>query len=75
MLDFTGVSSIDAAGIGELVRFYNLTAAANGMLRIVHVRSRVRELLHRVALLELLEADGVAAIRPGLVSRSGYAFK
>jgi anti-anti-sigma factor len=55
VLDFTGVPSIDAAGIGQLVRLYNLTAAANGMLRIVHVRARVRELLHRVALLELLD--------------------
>ena len=64
VLDFTGVSSIDAAGIGQLVRLYHLTAAANGMLRIVHVRARVRELLHRVALLELLDADGVAAVRP-----------
>lgn len=63
VLDFTGVPSIDAAGIGQLVRLYNLTAAANGMLRIVHVRARVRELLHRVALLELLDVSDLTAIR------------
>ncbi len=65
VLDFTGVSSIDAAGIGQLVQLYNLTAAAYGMLRIVHVHARVRELLQRVALLELLDADGVATIGRG----------
>jgi anti-anti-sigma factor len=56
VLDLTGVSSIDAAGIGQLVRLYNVTAAAHGVLRIVHVGARVRELLQRVALLELLDA-------------------
>jgi anti-anti-sigma factor len=57
VLDLTGVTSIDAAGIGELVLAYNLTAAAHGVLRIVHAGAWVRELLQRVALFELLDPE------------------
>ena len=34
VLDLTQVSRIDAAGVGELVRAYNMTAASNGVLRV-----------------------------------------
>jgi anti-anti-sigma factor len=57
VLDLTSVPSIDAAGISQLVLLYNVTAAANGVLRIVHAGARVRELLQRVALFELLDAE------------------
>jgi anti-anti-sigma factor len=55
VLDLARVSAVDAAGIGELVRAYNMTAALNGALRIVHATTRVRVILERVGLLDLLE--------------------
>jgi anti-anti-sigma factor len=55
VLDLARVSAVDAAGIGELVRAYNMTAAVNGAVRIVHATTRVRVMLERVGLLALLE--------------------
>jgi anti-anti-sigma factor len=54
VLDLARVSSIDAAGIGELVRAYNITAAMDGELRIMHATKRVRELLERAGLFDRL---------------------
>jgi anti-anti-sigma factor len=56
VLDLTRVTSIDAAGVGELVRAYNLTTAANGTVGIVNANGWVREMLHRAGLLPLLSA-------------------
>jgi anti-anti-sigma factor len=58
VLDLARVWSIDAAGVGQLVRLYNLTMAADGVLRIAHVTTWVRELLQRAALFSLLTAGG-----------------
>lgn len=57
VVDLAGVRRIDAAGVGELVRAYNMTSAAAGFLRIVHATRWVREILSRVGLFELLSAD------------------
>ena len=57
VLDLGRVSRIDAAGIGELVRAYNMVATADGLLRVVNLTRRVREILRRVELLDLLSAD------------------
>ena len=57
VLSLAGVTDVDAAGIEELVQVYNATHAAGGALRIAHARERVRELLRRVALLDLLEDE------------------
>lgn len=57
VVDLGRVSRIDAAGVGELVRAYNMAAAADGLLRIVNVTRRVREILNRVQLLDLLSAE------------------
>jgi anti-anti-sigma factor len=54
VLDLARVSRIDAAGVGELVRAYNMTLAANGVLRTVHANGWVREILSRVGLFEIL---------------------
>lgn len=54
VLDMSRVSTIDAAGVGQLVRAYNVAAAAKGELRIVHVAPRVREPLVRAGLFHLL---------------------
>jgi anti-anti-sigma factor len=54
VLDLADLSEIDAAGVGELVRAYNLASAAEGTLWIVNAASSVRELLVRVGLFDLL---------------------
>lgn len=57
VVDLAGVSRIDAAGIGQLVRAYNIAAASGGALRIVNTSSRVREMLERVRLFARFSAD------------------
>ena len=56
LLNLARVSRIDAAGVGQLVRAYNMTSAANGVLRIVHATPWVRDILDRVGLFDLLSA-------------------
>jgi anti-anti-sigma factor len=56
VLDLGRVSAIDAAGVGQLVRAYNLTRAVNGTLRIKHAAPKVREMLVRAGLFERLSA-------------------
>jgi anti-anti-sigma regulatory factor len=51
------VPNLDAAGIGELVHLYNMAAAAHSALRIANARPRIRELLDRVGLFDLLSGD------------------
>jgi anti-anti-sigma factor len=58
VLNLACVSRIDAAGAGELVRAYNVTVAANGMLQIVHANPWVREVLTRAGLFHLLSGGG-----------------
>ena len=60
-VDLARVPSIDAAGIGELIRAYNMTMAAGGALRIRHATPWVREMLERVRLFELLTLGVVTA--------------
>jgi anti-anti-sigma factor len=52
-----GDTDLDAAGIGELVRVFNLTRAAGGHLRVTCIRRSVRQLLEQVGLLHLLTDD------------------
>jgi anti-anti-sigma factor len=71
VLDLSRVSSIDAAGIGEVVRAYCLMAAGNGRLRIQHANAWVRKTLELVGLFDLLTATvcsdaGAAAERSEL---------
>lgn len=54
VLDLAGVSKIDAAGIGDVVRAYNLAMACNGRLRIANTNPWVRMMLERVGLFERL---------------------
>jgi len=56
VLDLARVSTIDAAGVGQLVRAYNATIAANGRLKIVRATTWVREVLEGVGLYALLSA-------------------
>jgi anti-anti-sigma factor len=57
VLDLAQVRRIDAAGVGELVRAYNMTTAADGLLRVVNAMGWVGEILNRVGLFDLLSAD------------------
>jgi anti-anti-sigma factor len=52
-LDLSRLSSIDAAGVGELVAAFNATKAAGGVLDISHAGRKVRH---------VLEATGVYAL-------------
>jgi len=54
VLDLSAVTRIDAAGVGELVRAYNMTTAAGGVLQISRATRWVREILRRVGLLDIL---------------------
>jgi anti-anti-sigma factor len=56
VLDLGRVSAIDAAGVGQLVRAFNLTRAMNGTLRIKHAGPRVRQMLVRAGLFDRLSA-------------------
>ena len=59
VLDLSAISRIDAAGVGELVRTFNMTAAVNGALRVVNASAWVREMLERVQLFERLSGETV----------------
>jgi anti-anti-sigma factor len=61
VLSLSGVTDLDAEGIGELVRAYNATLAAGAVLRIADAQERVRDLLRRVQLLDLLEDESTIA--------------
>jgi anti-anti-sigma regulatory factor len=58
VLNMACVSRIDAAGAGELVRAYNVTVAAKGVLQIVHATPWVRDALTRAGLFQLLSGGG-----------------
>jgi anti-anti-sigma factor len=57
VLSLARLTDLDAEGIAELVRAYDATFAAGGVLRIAHTPERIRELLRRVGLLDLLEDE------------------
>ena len=54
VLDLGGLSEIDAAGLGELVRAFNRTAAAGGVLEITRANRRIRALLDATCLSAVL---------------------
>jgi anti-anti-sigma factor len=51
------VATVDAAGVGELVRVHNMAVAANACLRIKNTTANVTTLLDRLGLLDLLGVD------------------
>jgi anti-anti-sigma factor len=61
VLSLARLTDLDAEGIAELVQSYDATFAAGGVLRIAHAPERIRELLRRVGLLDLLEDDSTRA--------------
>lgn len=67
LVDVGRLSSIDAAGVGQLVRAYNITRARKAELRVANPAPRVREVLERVGLLDALSAgDGSSDVKVDL---------
>jgi anti-anti-sigma factor len=54
VLDLRSVSRIDAAGLGELVRAYNMAHAVDASVRVVNPSSWVRAIIERVGLAGVL---------------------
>jgi anti-sigma B factor antagonist len=61
-LDLSRLSSIDAAGVGELVSALNATKAAGAVLDIVHASRRVRRILEVTGVYALLTACEAAPV-------------
>ena len=61
LLDLSRVPEVDAAGVGELVHAYNMTAAANGVLRVERAVRKVEALLDRAGLRDILGGEGYPA--------------
>ena len=57
VLDLAAVTRIDAAGVGELVRAFNMAAAVNGRLRIANASRWVRKVLERAGVFDLLTGE------------------
>jgi anti-anti-sigma factor len=62
-LDLARVVGMDAAGLGELVRAYDMAKAAGGVLRVVDAPRRVRELLDLSRLWAVLAGDAADTTR------------
>ena len=69
ILDLNLMSRIDAAGVGDLVRAYNMVIATNGVLWVVHPTAWVRHILDRVGLLDIL-SRGLQHARTAMESAS-----
>jgi anti-anti-sigma factor len=54
MLDLSHVTRIDAAGVGELVRAYNMTVAVRGVLQVEQASPWVDQTLDCVGLFTIL---------------------
>jgi len=61
-LDLSRLSSIDAAGVGQLVEAFNATKAAGGVLDIAHAGTRVRRVLEVTGLYGLLTVCETASV-------------
>jgi anti-sigma B factor antagonist len=72
VLDLSGVSSIDSAGIGELVFLHTWARSQNTDLKYASPRPLVRDLLHLTNLNSVLDiypnlCEALAAFQPGEV--------
>jgi anti-sigma B factor antagonist len=66
LLDLGGVSYIDSAGLGELVRAYATTRNRGGALKLVNLTKRLQDLLVVTRLVTVFEsfdseAEGIAS--------------
>jgi anti-sigma B factor antagonist len=56
LLDLSGVSHVDSAGLGEMVQAYVTTKNRGGSLRLLNVTKRLRDLLVVTRLLTVFDA-------------------
>ena len=56
LLDLSGVSYVDSAGLGEMVQAYVSTKNRGGSLRLLHLTRRIRDLLVVTKLLTVFDA-------------------
>ena len=61
LLDLSGVSSIDAAGVGELVHIFTAAASVGGVLEIERMSSHVRRVLEITGVRWLLDVESRGA--------------
>jgi anti-anti-sigma factor len=62
-LDLSGISSIDAAGVGELIQIFTAAAAVGGVLEIQPMSAHVRRVLEVTGVRWLLDVES-----PGICS-------
>ncbi len=55
LVDLSGVSYVDSAGLGELVQAYATTKTRGGALKLLNVTKRLRDLLVVTKLLTVFE--------------------
>ena len=55
LLDMSGVTTIDSSGIGELVGAFTTVANRGGKLKLLHLPSKLNELLHVTQLITVFE--------------------
>ncbi len=72
LLNLAGVSYIDSSGIGELVAGFTTLSNQGGLLKLVHLTRRVKDLLQMTMILNLFEVfdDEAIAIRSYSEARS-----
>ncbi len=56
LINLAGVKSMDSSGLGELVRSKATAARAGVTIKLLHVESRVREILEMTQLIGVFEA-------------------
>ena len=56
LVDLSGVSYVDSAGLGELVQAYATTKNSGGALKLLNVTKRLRDLLVVTKLLTVFDA-------------------
>ena len=61
LLDLSGVSSIDAAGVGELIQIFTAAASVGGVLEIERMSSQVRRVLEITGVRWLLDVESPGA--------------
>ena len=71
LVDLSGVSYVDSAGLGELVQLYATTRNHGGALKLLNVTKRLRDLLVVTKLLTVFEAfdDEASALGSFIVDR------
>jgi anti-sigma B factor antagonist len=73
LVDLSGVSYVDSAGLGQLVQAYATTRNRGGALKLLNVTKRLRDLLVVTKLLTVFDtydSEGTAVASFGSVSRT-----